>query len=90
MQKTDPSINTLPVSVTLRVLEMARAVLPQLRKLPPHRKGTKMLLVCATLGGHADLQISISKLFLWQRPPNTTPRHFLTEDRLFPLSPCPQ
>lgn len=63
MQKTDPSINTFPVSITRRVLGMARVVFPQHRKLPPPTEGTKMLFVCATLGGQTDLQISISKPF---------------------------
>lgn len=68
---------------------MVRVVLPQHRKLPPHMKGTKMLFVCATLGGQPDLQISISKPFLWQRPKNTTPLSLPHRGQIIPLLSMP-
>lgn len=68
---------------------MAGVVFPQHRKLPPHMKGAKMLFVCAILGGQTDLQISISKPLLWQRPPNTSSLSLPHRGEIIPLLSMP-
>lgn len=48
-----------------------------------------MLSVCATLGGQTDLQISISKPFLWQRPLSTNALSLPHRGQIIPLLSMP-
>lgn len=63
MQKTDPSINMLPMSLSYPgMLKMSRVVFPLAQKavtpyegdyikLSPHTEGTNLQFLCATSGG---------------------------------------